>query len=411
MGVENNIPESWVETTLGEISKVQTGPFGSQLKNEQYITGGTPVITVEHIKDFRISDFDYPSVTNEDRDRLSKYLLKEGDIVFTRVGSVDLSAYVSKKQDGWMFSSRMLNVRPTNQIDSKYISYFFRQPLFRSYIFRISVGATMPSINTGILKSIPISYPPLPEQKAIAQVLTAFDDKIELLQAQNKTLEAMAQTIFKEWFGKYQIGDELPEGWKEDSLDNIALEITRGFTTSYVEKSNIINLNQKVNKGKKLDKQHFKYYPVDTIVPGNKFIKKYDILLNSLGQGTLGRVHLYKENTKNVVADQHVSILRFNNDLSYYVYQILASKSGQYRLENEITGSTGMLMLNIGRVRDFKIIVPTKEKLELFKKSLDPIYGKVEINNSQIQSLTKTRDTLLPKLMSGQVRVNNIKNT
>ena len=134
-------------------------------------------------------------------------------------------------------------------------------------------------------------------------------------------------------------------------------------------------------------------------------------MLNSLGQGTLGRVHLYKENTTNVVADQHVSILRFSNDLSYYVYQILASKSGQYRLENEITGSTGMLMLNIGRIRDFRIIVPTKEKLELFKKSLDPIYGKLEINQNQIQSLIKTRDTLLPKLMSGQVRVKNIKHT
>tara|TARA_B100000767_G_scaffold229165_1_gene219771 strand:+ start:12 stop:869 length:858 start_codon:yes stop_codon:yes gene_type:complete len=278
------------------------------------------------------------------------------------------------------------------------------------YIERLSSGSTFSEASGTLIKSIELLLPPLPEQKAIANVLTAFDDKIELLQAQNKTSESMAQTIFKEWFGKYQIGDDLPEGWKEDSLDNIALEITRGFTTSYVEKSDIINLNQKVNKGKKLDKQHFKYYPNDTIVPNNKFIKKYDILLNSLGQGTLGRVHLYKENTENVVADQHVSILRFNNDLSYYVYQILASKSGQYRLENEITGSTGMLMLNIGRVRDFKIIVPTKEKLELFKKSLDPIYGKVEINNSQIQSLTKTRDTLLPKLMSGQVRVSNIKN-
>ena len=70
-----------------------------------------------------------------------------------------------------------------------------------------------------------------------------------------------------------------------------------------------------------------------------------------------------------------------------------------------------MLMLNIGRIRDFRIIVPTKEKLELFKKSLDPIYGKLEINQNQIQSLIKTRDTLLPKLMSGRVRVKNIKQT
>ena len=66
-----------------------------------------------------------------------------------------------------------------------------------------------------------IYFPPLPEQKAIAKVLTAFDDKIELLQAQNKTLETMAQTIFKEWFGKYQIGDELPEGWRVGKLESM----------------------------------------------------------------------------------------------------------------------------------------------------------------------------------------------
>lgn len=232
-----NIPKGWVETTLGEVAKVQTGPFGSQLLNEQYITGGTPVVTVEHIVDFRITDFDYPSITDEDKNRLSKYLLKEGDIIFTRVGSVDLSAYVDKRQDGWMFSSRMLSVRTNDNVDSKFLSYFFRQDSFRKYIYRISVGATMPSINTSILKSIPISYPPLQEQTAIAKILTAFDDKIENLQAQNKTLETTAQTIFKEWFGKYQIGDELPDGWRVESLKNLSKEITRGFTTNYVEKA------------------------------------------------------------------------------------------------------------------------------------------------------------------------------
>jgi len=159
MSSGSNIPEGWVEASLGEISKVQTGPFGSQLKNEQYVTGGTPVITVEHIADFRIKDFDYPSVTDEDKSRLSRYVLKAGDIVFTRVGSVDLSAYVSENQDGWLFSSRMLSVRPNKHIDSKFLSYFFRQESFRNYILKIAVGATMPSINTGILKELPVKYP------------------------------------------------------------------------------------------------------------------------------------------------------------------------------------------------------------------------------------------------------------
>src|SRR5690606_4177777 len=137
--MENN----WKEVYLGDISDVQTGPFGSQLKNEQYITGGTPVVTVEHIQDFRIIDFDYPSITDEDKDRLSKYIMKEGDILFTRAGSVDLSAYVSKGQDGWMFSSRMLRVRPNQEINSRFLSYFFQQKSFRDYIINIAVGATM----------------------------------------------------------------------------------------------------------------------------------------------------------------------------------------------------------------------------------------------------------------------------
>jgi type I restriction enzyme S subunit len=156
----------WIQCELKDIAKVQTGPFGSQLKNEQYITGGIPVVTVEHINHFRIVDFNYPSVTNKDRDRLSKYLLNEGDIVFTRVGSVDLSAYVKKHQHGWMFSSRMLRVRTNNEVGSRFLSYFFQQKRFRDFILNIAVGATMPSINTKILQSIPVSFPPPPGTKS-----------------------------------------------------------------------------------------------------------------------------------------------------------------------------------------------------------------------------------------------------
>lgn len=115
----NHLPNGWVVKKLGDICNIQTGPFGSQLKNEQYIYGGTPVITVEHIKTFQISNFDYPSVSDFDRDRLSKYLLNSGDIIFSRVGSVDLNAVVKEKNSGWLFSSRMLRARPkTDFVDS-----------------------------------------------------------------------------------------------------------------------------------------------------------------------------------------------------------------------------------------------------------------------------------------------------
>ncbi|MCC6701917.1 MAG: restriction endonuclease subunit S, partial [Fluviicola sp.] len=146
----------WKEIELGKIAEIKTGPFGSALLNEQYIKGGTPVITVEHIKDFRISKLDYPSVTDEDKTRLSSYILEEGDLVFSRVGSVDLSAITLKENVGWLFSSRMLRVRPNRgEINPLFLSYFLQLKSLRQYIRNIAVGSTMPYINTEILKSIP----------------------------------------------------------------------------------------------------------------------------------------------------------------------------------------------------------------------------------------------------------------
>ena len=155
------IPKGWELKCLEDISDIKTGPFGSALLNEQYVTGGTPVITVEHIKDFKISNLDYPSVDDEDAKRLKAYSLLEGDIIFSRVGSVDLSALVQPENEGWLFSSRMLRLRPDkNKIHPILLSNFLRLPETRKLIISLSVGSTMPSINTEILARIPICYFP-----------------------------------------------------------------------------------------------------------------------------------------------------------------------------------------------------------------------------------------------------------
>ncbi len=108
----------WKEYKLEDLAKVQTSPFGSQLHMSDYKTNGTPIITVEHLGENKIIHENLPLVGLEDRERLKKYILKEGDIVFSRVGSVDRSAYISVREDGWMFSGRCLRVR-TNKCLSK----------------------------------------------------------------------------------------------------------------------------------------------------------------------------------------------------------------------------------------------------------------------------------------------------
>ena len=183
----------WKEYKLGEIADVQTGPFGSQLHMSDYQDEGTPIITVEHLGDNRIIHNNLPLVGEKDKNRLKKYVLAEGDIVFSRVGSVDRRAYVSANEDGWMFSGRCLRVRPTQEVDSKFLSYYFGLEDFKETIRRIAVGATMPSINTTILSNVVIPLPPIDTQQRIASILSSLDDKIDLLHRENKTLEAMAE--------------------------------------------------------------------------------------------------------------------------------------------------------------------------------------------------------------------------
>lgn len=206
----------WQNYLLGEIAQVQTGPFGSQLHMSDYKMEGVPIITVEHLGENKILHKNLPLVGDEDRKRLIKYTLQKGDIVFSRVGSVDRRAYVSANEDGWMFSGRCLRVRANKvKVEPRFLSYYFGQESFKETIRRTAVGATMPSINTAILSEVQLSIPSFSEQKAIANVLSSLDDKIDLLHRQNKTLESMAETLFRQWFieeaqedwGKYSVSD------------------------------------------------------------------------------------------------------------------------------------------------------------------------------------------------------------
>ncbi len=170
-------------------SGVQTGPFGSLLHKEDYVDEGTPIITVEHLGDnIIVSNSDTPNVSDADKSRLSKFQLMEGDIVFSRVGSVDRRAYVSNEQDGWLFSGRCLRVRVDKEkICPKYLSYYFGFEGFKQYIRGIAVGATMPSINTKILSEVDVYYPELKQQKIIAEYLSSMHGKINLNTQTNQT--------------------------------------------------------------------------------------------------------------------------------------------------------------------------------------------------------------------------------
>ena len=175
---QNKVPQGWTDATVGDFASVQTGPFGSQLHNKDYVESGTPIITVEHMDGKYIAHRNLPLVSQNDVDRLRKYDLHTGDIVFSRVGSVDRAVMVSQHEDGWLFSGRCLRVRPYDPNTGSYFLWGFNQPVIRQLVTASAVGATMPSINTSILNSIRIVFP---QKDIVTQFCKMADGLIEII--------------------------------------------------------------------------------------------------------------------------------------------------------------------------------------------------------------------------------------
>lgn len=201
----SNVNKEWEKIFLGEISEIKTGPFGSALHAKDYVVSGTPIITTEHFKtgELPLYKAELPQVSNEDYKRLKSYRLKHGDLVFSRVGSVDINALVTEAQSGWLFSGRVLRVRPIKNVDGSYLHYLLDTTLVKNDILSRAVGQTMPSINTEILKNTLIhSSTDVREQKKIGLFFKNLDDTISLHQQELDTLKQTKQGFLQKMFPK-----------------------------------------------------------------------------------------------------------------------------------------------------------------------------------------------------------------
>jgi type I restriction enzyme S subunit len=347
----------------------------------------------------------------------------ENVLIIGRVGAYCGSVHIEKGKC-WVSDNAIAGVH--KQIESNEYNYYLLKCISLN---KKQIGSSQPLLTQGILNRIDVNiYSDVSTRAKIASVLSTIDSKIELNNRINAELEAMTKTLYDFWFVQFDFPDEngkpyknsggkmvwneelkreIPEGWEVNILDSILSELTKGFTTEYVEKSNLINLNQKVNKGFSLDRQYFKYLDESIEIPKQKYAREKDILINSLGQGTLGRVHFFCEKANNIVVDQHLFILRVNENkvTATYMYLLLTSKAYQIQIDRQITGSTGMQMLNASSLKDIDIIIPNLEVMNLFEKNVYPFFEMVVINEIENQKLSELRDWLLPMLMNGQVKV------
>ena len=415
--------------TLGEICDevdgiIRTGPFGSQLHKSDYRDEGLPVIMPKNIINGRIELDGIARIGKDDEFRLREHKLAKGDIVYARRGDIGRCALIRERENGWLCGTGSLRISLGNKIVSPvYLYYYLNHPYIISWIQNQAVGATMPNLNTTIVRSIPISYPPLPTQRKIAAILSAYDDLIENNTRRIQILEEMAQTLYRHWFVDYKFPGhedvrmvdsgtefgEVPEGWEISTVSELCEFVSRGVTPKYQEGSQLYIINQRVNRGPSLDRAYLKELQPELEVPKEKYAQVNDLLINSLGEGTLGRVHLFTGPDREWAVDQHMSICRSSSTgVTKYLYFLMASDEGQARIQAAKTGATNMTMFNISSLRDFNVITPPEDLLITFDEFISPLFELKRTHEEINLLLQSTRDLLLPRLVSGEVDMSEL---
>ena len=427
--------EEWKEYKLGDVASVQTGPFGSQLHNKDYVKAGTPIVTVEHLGARLFSTQNLPCVSDVDKVRLGKYTLEEGDIVFSRVGSVDRCSYVSAKEVGWLFSGRCLRVRCNDTIQPMFLYYYLQKEEVKQSIRNIAVGATMPSINTKLLSEIQIIAPSKTSQKLIASTLSSLDDKIEcnrrindnftllflllacfvlwLLKLRNDNLEQLAQTVLKNW--KEQVKQRAHYSTK---LETIAL-----FVGGYSYKGKELKPSKKAmatiknfdrNGGFKLD-GYKEIEPSDKVKPG-QFVNMFDILVAHTDLTQNAEVI---GNAEMVLSFDGYERIVFSMDLVKVIPQdvfpfkfLLAALLRDSDFKSHCMGyvnGTTVLHMSKKALPEFEVLLPKDQSsICQIDTYLSNIYRKMAEIVSESSHLSTLRDTLLPQLMSGELIINEL---
>lgn len=384
---------------LRDIADIQTGPFGSQLHKEDYVDIGTPIVTVEHLGNRVFTEQNLPKVSDEDKARLSKYVLKEGDIVFSRVGSVDRCSYVDAAHDGWMFSGRCLRVRPNTEVDPLYLYYFFCLEDTKKFVRNIAVGATMPSINTKLLGEVEVAYPSQTEQQKIVALLSALDDKIEINQKINDNLLGQMQALYKSWFVDFlPFGGSKPRTWTETDIYSLANII---YGAPFKSKQfNTDGVGTPIIRIRDLKDQQFATYTTE-IHPKGYLLQPGDIVV-----GMDGEFRPYIWGNDGAWLNQRVCVFE-NKRPNGKAFLYFTIKPLLYGIEQTQVATT---VIHIGK-KDFdafEITLPDASTLDDFDALTTPMMRVIVSNCFENKRLAALRDILLPKLMSGEIDVSDI---
>ena len=400
---------------------IVSGPFGSNIGQRFFVETGIPVIRGNNLTlgKKRFVDNGFVFLTEEKAKEFKNCQALAGDIVFTAAGTLGQVGIIPQnaKFPVYIISNKQLRLRPDPSIaHPEYLYYWFSSENVRDYIIGLNTGSSVPLITLGKLRSVPINLPPLPTQQKIAAILSAYDDLIENNTRRIKILEEMAQAIYREWFvnfrfpgheGVRMVESELglvPEGWEVVRLSTIA-EINTDSIKRGQEPERIGYIDISSVATGSIDKIEWMKF-LDAPGRARRIVNHGDMIWSTVRPNRKSYC-LILNPEPNTIVSTGFAVIRGNKIPYSYLYQNLTTDDFVSYLTNNATGAAYPAV----KTDDFekaKIIRPDDTLLEKFHEIVEPIL-EIKFNLSQKNAnLRRTRDLLLPKLISGEFDVSEL---
>ena len=399
----------WKTVELSDvIIDIAAGPFGSNLKVSCFVPYGFPIIDGANLKGFKVIDNVTKFVTEEKARSLARSIAKRGDVVVTISGTLGQIAYIPQDSEfpEYLCSQRQFRVTfDESRVYVPYLVFYFHTYEGQNKILSFANQTGVPALSQPLknFKKIIVNLPDLQTQKKIAKVIEDLNDKIALNNKINDNLEQQAEALFKAWFFDYlPFGGEMPPEWTNSTIEELTSLVSRGIAPKYTENSDQVVINQKCIRDHRIDLSLARTHTPKKI--NEKWLQFGDLLINSTGEGTLGRTAQVWFNPEKMTVDSHVTIVRpKSKELIYYIgfWGLLHERE----IESLHTGSTGQTELPRERIKAMELVLPDQETLAKFNAIVQPMTETIINNQDQNNKLAALRDALLPKLMNGEIEL------
>ena len=408
------IPIDW-DTDKLENHLIIKGRIGWKgLKTSEYTESGPYIVTGIQIKEKRVSWEECSHITEERYLESPEIMLHEEDILMTKDGTIGKLAFIEKINHKATVASHIHVIRKNSEkIIPKFLFYAFQSTQFKNLIESKISGSVVPALTQKDINGTIFPIPPIKEQIFIAKIFYELDSKIRTLRNQNKILEQIAQTIFKSWFvdfdGVTEFEDselgQIPKGWKISSIAKECNKINYGFTQSSVEKPIGPHFLRITDIGK--DFLNWEEVPYCEI--NSKDFERYqlfdgDIVIARTGANT-GINKLITLPPKSVFASYLIRLKPKSSCFSEYISSFLQSSMYKNYIHSVLGEKSAQPNANAKTLTEIEILIPEQKIFERFGIISKSIHTCIEKNNYQISKLISIRDNLLPKLMSGEIRV------